>query len=133
MRDEERYEEEPDPDDGLGTYQTYDLWTNEDGSISGRAATNDNLDRGYPTETAVWDVGYRNREAMLRQLSGGSHRGFLGCEVTVRYGRTGSKGTAKTKAFADADAAQAHAKKLIDEKTKKGEELFTSIKSKTTI
>jgi len=43
-----------------------------------------------------------------------------GREVTVRYGRIGAAGTTKTKEFADADAAQAHAEKLIDEKTGKG-------------
>jgi len=43
-----------------------------------------------------------------------------GLEVTVRYGRIGSDGTAKTKEFSDAEAAQTHADKLIKEKTAKG-------------
>jgi DNA ligase-1 len=43
-----------------------------------------------------------------------------GCEVTVRYGRIGSKGSTKTKEFADAEAAEAHAEKLIGQKTGKG-------------
>jgi DNA ligase-1 len=42
------------------------------------------------------------------------------CEVTVRYGRIGASGTSKLKAFDDADAARAHADKLIQEKTGKG-------------
>ena len=43
-----------------------------------------------------------------------------GVEVTVRYGRIGSAGQAKVKSFADAAAAQAHAAKLVAEKTKEG-------------
>jgi DNA ligase-1 len=43
-----------------------------------------------------------------------------GAEVTVRYGRIGSAGQAKTNSFADETAAQAHAAKLIAEKTKEG-------------
>jgi len=43
-----------------------------------------------------------------------------GCEVTVRYGRIGATGTSKVKTFADAEAAQRDADKLIAEKTGKG-------------
>jgi len=43
-----------------------------------------------------------------------------GADVTVRYGRIGSKGTSKTKTFSDDEAAQAHADKLIGQKTAKG-------------
>lgn len=43
-----------------------------------------------------------------------------GCDVTVRYGRIGTNGQTRTKSFADEDAAQAHAEKLIVEKTGKG-------------
>ncbi|MGO8750290.1 MAG: DNA ligase [Thermoguttaceae bacterium] len=43
-----------------------------------------------------------------------------GCEVTVRFGRIGSQGATQTKTFADASAAQGHAKKLIEDKTGKG-------------
>lgn len=43
-----------------------------------------------------------------------------GCEVTVRYGRIGSAGTSSAKTFADAQAAERHAEKLIAEKTDKG-------------
>ena len=45
-------------------------------------------------------------------LDGDSH--------TVRYGKLGSKGTAKTKSFADGSKAQKDADKLIASKTKKG-------------
>jgi predicted DNA-binding WGR domain protein len=43
-----------------------------------------------------------------------------GCDVTVRYGRLGSDGQSLTKTFADVEAAQRHAEKLIGEKLKKG-------------
>lgn len=43
-----------------------------------------------------------------------------GADVTVRYGRIGTDGQAKTKSFADPDKAAAHAAKLIVEKTGKG-------------
>ena len=43
-----------------------------------------------------------------------------GAKVTVRYGRIGSSGSTKTKQLTDAQAAEAHADKLIDEKTGKG-------------
>ncbi len=43
-----------------------------------------------------------------------------GCEVTVRYGRIGAAGTTKVKTFADTEAAQRDADKLIAEKTGKG-------------
>jgi DNA ligase-1 len=40
--------------------------------------------------------------------------------VTVRYGKIGASGQTNSKTFADAAAAQAHADKLIAEKTEKG-------------
>lgn len=43
-----------------------------------------------------------------------------GTEVTVRYGRIGATGQCKSKSFSDATSAEAHAAKLIDEKTAKG-------------
>ena len=43
-----------------------------------------------------------------------------GCEVTVRYGRIGAAGQAKTKVLADEDAARRHAEGLVEEKTRKG-------------
>jgi len=45
-----------------------------------------------------------------------------GTDVTVRYGRIGADGQSKTKSFGDESAAQAHAEKLIEEKTEKGYE-----------
>ncbi len=46
--------------------------------------------------------------------------GLNGTIVTVRYGRIGTNGTEKTKAFATVDAAEKHREKLIAEKTGKG-------------
>jgi DNA ligase-1 len=43
-----------------------------------------------------------------------------GSEVTVRYGRIGTPGQSQTKSFPSEAAAQAHAEKLIAEKTGKG-------------
>lgn len=61
---------------------TYHLRTEADGRVTGRAWTNDNLDRGYPSEEADWPVSYPNRESALHQ-TGGSHRGCNGCVVDV--------------------------------------------------
>jgi DNA ligase-1 len=43
-----------------------------------------------------------------------------GCAVTVRYGRIGSDGQAKTKEFASEELARTHAEGLISEKVTKG-------------
>ena len=43
-----------------------------------------------------------------------------GCDATVRFGRLGTDGQTQTKTLAGPAAAQAHAEKLIAEKTKKG-------------
>jgi DNA ligase-1 len=43
-----------------------------------------------------------------------------GTSVTVRYGRIGATGQTQTKTFADEAGAQAHAEKLVGEKTAKG-------------
>jgi DNA ligase-1 len=43
-----------------------------------------------------------------------------GPEVTVRFGRMGTKGQTQTKSFGDSAAANAHADKLVAEKTGKG-------------
>lgn len=45
-----------------------------------------------------------------------------GLDVTVRYGRIGTNGQTSSKSFASDSAAQAHADKLIEEKTEKGYE-----------
>lgn len=43
-----------------------------------------------------------------------------GCDLTTRWGKTGTAGQAKTKTFADAARAQAEADRLIADKTGKG-------------
>ena len=45
---------------------------------------------------------------------------MIGNDVTVRYGRTGTNGQTKTKAFSNPEAAAKHTAKLIAEKTEKG-------------
>ena len=42
------------------------------------------------------------------------------CEVTVRFGRIGGSGQTQSKSFKDEIMAQAHAAKLVTEKTRKG-------------
>ena len=59
------------------------------------------------------------------ELSDGTSSKFWEIELsgqrhTVRYGRIGTDGQAKTKDFADEGAARRDADKLIEEKTKKG-------------
>jgi DNA ligase-1 len=43
-----------------------------------------------------------------------------GTSVTVRFGRIGTNGQTQTRSFGDGSAAQAHAQRLINEKTGKG-------------
>ena len=59
------------------------------------------------------------------ELSDGTSSKFWEIEIsghrhTVRYGRIGTDGQAKTKELASEDAARRDADKLIEEKTKKG-------------
>ncbi len=62
----------------------------------------------------------------LSEESGSSHKFYEvtidGAEVTIRFGRIGDQGQAKTTRFADAGKAQADAQKKINEKIKKGYE-----------
>ena len=43
-----------------------------------------------------------------------------GCDVTVRFGKIGVSGQTQSKSFPDQAMAEAHAGRLITEKTKKG-------------
>lgn len=65
-----------------GARHTYLLTTDDNGRLSGRAFTNDNLDRGEPSEDADWSVSYDSR-AQAMQRTGGTHTGMNGCDVTV--------------------------------------------------
>ncbi len=66
--------------------------------------------------------------AAYYELSDGQSNKFWeismdGCEVTVRYGRIGTKGQTKVKSFDDATAATKHYDKLVQQKTSKGYQL----------
>lgn len=69
-------------DAALQAVQRYRLETKSDGSISGECWTNDNGDRGVPSEEASWPVRYKSFEAM-RRATGLTHIGMNGCQVTV--------------------------------------------------
>lgn len=60
----------------------YTLHTFDGGAVRGRCWTNDNLDQGYPSEEASWEVSYRDREHALKS-TGGTHQGCNGCSVEV--------------------------------------------------
>lgn len=75
--------DEPESSEGEPrVYQHYTLHTAENGMIRGVASTNDNLDKGYPSEYAEWEVRYLSRSEMEKQ-TGKSHTGVWGCEVLV--------------------------------------------------
>jgi hypothetical protein len=59
----------------------YDLYSQEDGSITGTAWTNDDEDRGYPTTEARWEVSYNDLAHALKR-TGGTHQG-IGSFVSV--------------------------------------------------
>jgi hypothetical protein len=52
----------------------YDLSTQGGGRITGSCWTNDNLDVGYPSEEARWDVRYASLEQALKRTGGTHHR-----------------------------------------------------------
>jgi hypothetical protein len=60
----------------------YHLSTGDDGKLFGTSWTNDNLDRGYPSEESSWDVAYATRQQALER-TGGTHTGANGCQVVV--------------------------------------------------
>jgi hypothetical protein len=86
-RHEDVYEDEPSYEDGRALHR-YDAYVDDDGSVSARVWTNDNLDTGYPSETASWEQRYRSFEDFARNV-GPSHTGISGClvEVTVNGNR----------------------------------------------
>lgn len=59
----------------------YALHTEEGGAIAGNCWTNDNLDAGYPSEDASWDVRYSDLAHALK-ATGGTHQG-IGAYVEV--------------------------------------------------
>ena len=70
------------PEIEQAAYQTYTLYTGDDGSITGTAFTNDNNDWGTPNESASWEVRYRDRADMEKQ-TGKTHVGVSGVRVEV--------------------------------------------------
>jgi hypothetical protein len=81
--DEARDQNPPPPaDDEPGAWQRYNAWTELGGKIRARCETNDNLDRGYPSEYASWELTWPSLAVFLRHVGGGSHQG-VGCTVTV--------------------------------------------------
>ena len=71
-------------DDGLRTWQTYDVVDDGLGGANVHCATNDNLDLGYPSESADWDLHFKRVEDALKH-AGRSRVGFSGVVVTVTY------------------------------------------------
>lgn len=73
-----------DYEDGLATWQRYDMHSLPDGSYEGWTSTNDNEDRGYPSAAGVeqWQIKCRGRAAFDSRV-GVSRVGVGGCVVTV--------------------------------------------------
>lgn len=67
---------------GQEAIQRYTLYTAPDGSITGTTWTNDNFDRGFPNESASWEVSYRDR-ADMEARTGKTHFGVSGVRVEV--------------------------------------------------
>ena len=61
-----------------------EITTHPDGSATVSEATNDDLDRGYPTESAYWHYGWDDAEK-AKAHHGKSRIGCLGAEVTVTH------------------------------------------------
>jgi hypothetical protein len=75
--------EEPDVDDGLGTYHRYDMHTRADGEIHGWVETNDDNDDGYPDGNIErWQEHCKTRAEFDRRV-GRSRIGISGVKVTV--------------------------------------------------
>lgn len=75
--------DEPDEPEAEKTWHRVEGYTNQDGSVNIHVATNDNLDKGWPSEHAEWDSSCRNVLAFLEQ-HGTSRVGCMGCQVTVK-------------------------------------------------
>lgn len=67
----------------MSAWQTYDLYSQPNGTITGVTETNDDNDDGFPDPTIeTWDVSYKSHEEMMRR-TGGTHVGCSGIAVTV--------------------------------------------------
>lgn len=67
-------------------WSTYDIYTDsgpdrEGNTVLVRSATNDDLDQGFPTQYASWDLWFKDREAALKHTGrtrlGVGHRVFV--------------------------------------------------------
>lgn len=76
----------PEPDDFEAAepqaWHRIEAYTNPDGSIRATESTNDNLDRGYPSEFAEWERNFRTRSMFDSQV-GKSRIGCSGVVVDV--------------------------------------------------
>jgi hypothetical protein len=79
--DDDWPDDPPEPTEPMA-WQRYDASTEPGGLIRARCETNDNLDVGYPSEYASWELTWPDLDSFLRAVSGGSHQGVL-CQVTV--------------------------------------------------
>jgi hypothetical protein len=71
-----------DPEDDPAPWYRVCGTTNDDGTIHAVIETNDNLDRGYPTEYARWEDTYKSLSS-FRNCSGFSRQGCLGTVVEI--------------------------------------------------
>lgn len=80
----EDYWEEPDLEAAfIGAWFDYDIYDAGIDGIIVECSTNDNLDRGYPSEYARWTERYKTVEEALKR-TGKSRTGVSGTIVTVR-------------------------------------------------
>lgn len=94
--------DEPDEDDGLATWQTYDVVPDGAGGAHVHAATNDNLDTGYPSEFAEWHLHFRRLADALRH-TGVCRTGVSGVRVTVTLNGERLTEAGRDAALEDAD------------------------------
>lgn len=60
-----------------GVIHRTEVWSQPDGSLEGEEYTNDNLDQGYPTETASWPVTFKNLDQFMKKYR--SKSPYFGC------------------------------------------------------
>lgn len=73
-----------DQDDGCLVYHTTDLTSHDDGTFTGHDSTNDNLDKGYPSESDSWPVRFPSVAALKKRYPRKSPwTGCMGAKVEV--------------------------------------------------
>ena len=73
--------EEPYKDE-FGAWHRIMIYEESNGKVSVVHSTNDNLDRGYPSEYATWTETYKSVDEAL-SFTGKSRTGVVGCIVEV--------------------------------------------------